>query len=572
MMHRASVPIALGLICLALAGHIQAEARVQPSQGRYWDRTWRIDENHLIWWDDKPYIRYGFTGNGDVDRLIRLGFSQFNVGPSEQLWAASDDPAERKEVVRQVDEFTERLVARGATYYANLNILWPTSDRIAPEDKVTCVVKRVWDITLLSRDRPLEVSFVSEAHLQLDRVRSRVYLFDMTKGQYSDISSKLKDIRTAREVSRESSGERGAANRHTLVLGPVDLPPSGDLRITFIGSMEREYVPGVYPSGLPALWKPAIRRYFRDSLASLKTAYGKEGLRGMSFGDEINTHRTSLLWSSTYVNFSNDAIALRAYRDWLKERFKTIADLNAFLHLRLGSFEDMTWHICIYPFLERERRREEEKSHTFGLFDSFEQLERSGNLQDQFRVWFYGRWLAEYGRMAKEIIGPVPVFVTSAGLGGPAQEYLQIHQYALLEGLDGLSRNHYAWVGRTEGGRLATFVPGSRMRFPLETVTEMLDSVQRQSGRTKAYWANEFGRPRREEEGFVDDFGLGHQFSFPSKEDLRDFLTVLIDNGYKGFNMFKMNPSVEAAQQEVQWMAELRDEIVRKTMAEARTP
>ena len=214
-------------------------------------------------------------------------------------------------------------------------------------------------------------------------------------------------------------------------------------------------------------------------------------------------------------------------------------------------------------------RREEEKPPTFGLFDSLEQLERLGNLQDQFRVWLYGHWLAEYGRMAKEIIGSVPVFVTSAGLGGPAQDYLQIHQYALLEGLDGLSRNHYAWVGRTEQGRLATFVPGSRMRFPLETVAEMLDSVQSQSGRTKAYWANEFGRPRREEDGFVDDFGLGHQFSFPSKEDLRDFLTVLIDNGYKGFNMFKMNPSVEAAREEVQWMAELKDEILRKATAEA---
>jgi len=301
-------------------------------------------------------------------------------------------------------------------------------------------------------------------------------------------------------------------------------------------------------------------------------AYGREGLRGMSFGDEINTHRTSLLGSGMYIDFSNDTIAMRAYRDWLERRFKTIADLNAFLNMQLGSFEDVTWRIGVYPFVERERRREEEKPPTFGLFDSFEQLERLGGLQDQFRVWFYGHWLAQYGRMAKEIIGPVPVFVTSAGLGGPAQDYLQIHKYALLEGLDGLSRNHYAWVGRTEEGRLATFVPGSRMRFPLETVTEMLDAVQRQSGWTKAYWANEFGRPRREEDGFVDDFGLGHQFSFPSKEDLRDFLTVLIDNGYKGFNMFKMNPSVEAARQEVQWMAELKEAILRKATAEARTP
>lgn len=64
---------------------------MQPSQGRYLDRTWRIEEDHLIWWDDKPYIGYGFTGNGDTDRLIKLGFDQFNVGPCEQVEGHQDD-------------------------------------------------------------------------------------------------------------------------------------------------------------------------------------------------------------------------------------------------------------------------------------------------------------------------------------------------------------------------------------------------------------------------------------------------------------------------------------------------
>ena len=41
---------------------------------------------------------------------------------------------------------------------------------------------------------------------------------------------------------------------------------------------------------------------------------------------------------------------------------------------------------------------------------------------------------------------------------------------------------------------------------------------------------------------------------------------VLIANGYKGFNMFKMNPNVEAAQEEVRWMAELKEEIIRKVI------
>jgi hypothetical protein len=36
--------------------------------------------------------------------------------------------------------------------------------------------------------------------------------------------------------------------------------------------------------------------------------------------------------------------------------------------------------------------------------------------------------------------------------------------------------------------------------------------------------------------------------------------------------VFKMKPSVEAARQEVQWMAELREEILRQAMAQAHTP
>ncbi len=571
MIYRASASVVLSLICLVSAGYVRANEKVQRSQGRYRNHAWRIGANHLVWWDDKPYVRYGFTGNGNVDQLMQLGFDQFNVCPSEQLWAASDDPVKRQEAVRQVDKLTDRLVARGATYYANLNILWPTADKIAAEDRVTCLVKRVWDMATMERDDPLEIRFATEARLRFERDKCRVYWFDMTEGRYRDITDRLKDVRSTQEVRRESPTERGVVNLHTLVLEQVDRPVSHDLRITFLGIIERENVPGVYPSGLPALWKPGIQRHFRDSLTSLKATYAKEGLRGMSFGDEINTYRASLSGSGVYVDFRNDAVAAQAYQHWLRERFKTIAELNTFLGTTFRSFADVTWRICINPFLERDRERENDKPVTFGLFDSFEQLERIDGLQEGFRVWFYGHWLAEYAKMAKEIIGEVPVFVTSAGISGPASDYLQIHKYALLAGVDGLSRNHYAWVGRTEGGHLATFEAGTRRRFPLETVAEMLNVVQSQSGRTKAYWANEFGRPRRGEEGFVDDFGLGHQFSFPSKEDLHDFLLVLIDHGYKGFNLFKMNPSVEAARQEVQWMAELKEEIVRQTVRNGRT-
>jgi len=567
-----SMGLSLAIFASAFSGSAGAgETDIQPTRGRYMGHTWHIDENHLLWWDGQPYVRYGFTGNGDVERFMKLGFDQFHAYPSEELWVFSDDPEQNREAIRQVDEYTDRLVRKGATYYAGLNSLWPwrQSDKVAPRDFVGCVYKRVWNVSeFVGTNRPVEVSFAAEQGVELERQSMKLYLFDLAAGTYRDISTKLKDIETETEQVRESAAERYTVTRHTLTLDRFPLPASEDLRMTLIMRMKRPMVPGVYPSAFPALWKPGIINYFAAGLRSFKNAYAKEGLRGMMFGDEINTHRNSLLYSQMYVDFRDDKVALASYRNWLKKKFETIQELNEFLDTDFEDFEAVTWRICIYPFLENDADGFERSfmHNRFGLFASVEQLEKIDRLQEAFRVWFYGYWLAKYAKMANEIIGDVPVFLTSAGMGGDAKSYLQIHKHAMLEGMDGLVRNHYAWVGTRANGGLATFAAGSDIRFPLETVTQLLDEVQRQSGKTKTYFANEFGRPHAGDDDFVDDFGLGNQFSFTSKKELRSFLTVLINNGCKGFNMFKMNPNVEAAQKEVKWLAELKDEIVEQTI------
>ena len=286
----------------------------------------------------------------------------------------------------------------------------------------------------------------------------------------------------------------------------------------------------------------------------------------MMFGDEINSHRVSFLHSKTYLDFRDDEIAMRTYREWLEEKFDTIEDLNGNLGTKFVDFSQIKWHVCIYPFLERnegDNNPWERINYTFSLFDSAEQLEKIGRLQEEFRIWFFGYWLTRYGKMAKEIIGDVPVFITSAGIGGNAENYLQIHKQALIQGLDGLIRNHYGVAEKTPEGKFASYEVWSDARFPLETVTALLESVQNECGRAKTYFANEFGRPKK---GGFDDFGLGNQFSFPSKEDLRNFLNILVENGYKGFNMFKMNPNVPAAQKEVKWYSELKNEIVERAV------
>jgi len=551
----------------------ETDGTVRPTKGEYLGHEWRIDPNHLIWWDGKPYVRYGFTGNGEIGHFIKLGFDQFNAYPSEELWVFSKDPTKNAQAIREIEEFTDELVKRGATYFAGLNLLWPWqgSEKIAPDDMVHCALRKVWDVTeFAGTTKPLEFSFVTDRPLRLNRQAAKILLFDMTGRRHEDITPALKSIRTTRQRVTESPGEAYTATRHCLVLGRLRLPVSEDLRLTLLSKTSVEMVPGVYPSSFPALWKPGIIRHYREGLRSSRRAYAKEGLRGMMFGDEINTDKISLLHSEIYIDFRDDEIALESYRLWLRKKFETLSQLNEYLNSDFQDFGQVKWQVPLYPFLEKDCDDREfppgNASDAFGLPDSREQIEKFDQLQDQFRVWFYGHWLARYANMAKDIIGNVPVFITSAGIGGSAEFYLQIHKNAMAEGMDGLIRNHYAWVKRTSGGRLDTFVPGSQERFPLETVTELLDSVQKQSGMAKAYFANEFGRPRTGGDDFVDDFGLGYQFSFRSKQELRDFLTVLIENGYKGFNMFKMNPSVEAARQEVKWFSELKEEMVKKTV------
>lgn len=549
----------------------QSDATVQPTRGKYMGQSWHIDADHLLWWQGKPYVRYGFTGNGDVDRFMNKGFTQFNAYPSEELWVFSKDPAKNRQAIQEVDTFTDLLQEKGATYYAGLNLLWPWrgSGKIAEEDMVGCVFRKVWDVTELSKkEDAIELEFISEIPLEVNRQNVQVYLFDFAAEQYEDISEKLKDYQTAEKTIEESASERYRATTHRLKFGPMRLPNSGGLRVTVLVRMALPTVPGMYPGSFPALWKSGIQQYYRNGLQQFRAAYRKPGLRGMKFGDEINTHRVSLTHMGLHVDFTRDAIALSVYRKWLGRRFGTIARLNDALVAGYESFEDIPWHICIYPFLEDESegRSNGLSRALFGLYKSAEQFEMIDRLQEEFRVWFYGHWLACYARMAKEAIGDVPVFVTSAGITGDAEGYLQIHRHAMLEGIEGLIRNHYAWVGRDAHGRLSTFAAGSKMRFPLETVTTLLDSIQQECGSAKTYFANEFGHPQRGGDDFVDDFGLGSAFSFPSKEELRNFLLVLIENGCKGFNMFKMNPNVPAAQKEVEWFSQLKPEIVQKTI------
>ena len=546
-----------------------SEKTIIPAKGEYKGYKWLIDQHHLLWWDNEPYVRYGFTGNGAIEKFMKLRFDQFNVCPSEDLWVFSKNRADNRRAIDQVNEFTDELTRRGATYYAGLNSLWPwkASGKVAKEDMVKSVFKHSWDVSIFAgTEYSLRLSTVTEREGMFEKGLAKAYLFDMDEGVYTDISDRLTKITAAEEKVTESPGEIMTIRKSTFFFEPIKLPDSRDLRVSILIDLYSAMVPHVYPSSFPALWKPAIKQYYLNGLSNFQKAYSKKGLRGMMFGDEINSHKVSMFHAKSYLDFRDDEIALEAYRGWLENEFRSIADLNERLRTKYEDFEQVNWYICIYPFLksdEDDDNRSDRINHTFGLFDSADQLEKTDRLQEEFRIWFFGYWLARYGKMAKEVMGDVPVFIASAGMGGKAENYLQIHKQALAQGLDGLIRNHYGYAERTSEGKLSSYEVWSNARFPLETVTELLDAVQKHCGRTKTYFANEFGRPKK---GGFDDFGLGEEFSFGSKEDLRNFLRVLISNGYKGFNMFKINPNVPAAQKEVKWLAELKDEIIERAI------
>ena len=65
---------------------------------------------------------------------------------------------------------------------------------------------------------------------------------------------------------------------------------------------------------------------------------------------------------------------------------------------------------------------------------------------------------------------------------------------------------------------------------------------------------------------------FGSQWAFQSQASLREMLVLLTQHGYRGFNRFLMNPSAPRAAREVEWMVELRPEILALVVETKGTP
>jgi len=544
------------------------------SSGEFMGHKWYIDEGHLMWWDGKPYVRFGFTGNGDLPRMLKAGFDQFTLSPAEDWPISGPDP----KLVHSVKDHSDQLEKVGATYYGGLNTLWPWvyGNLIAESDKAAVFIRDVHDVTEHSGCQP-----ALDLHVRLpirkaeqDRVKpelTHAVLFDLDHGTRHDLSDQVEsvvavDAEPGRQARRGGDDDWGGARDYRVRFKSVRLPESTSLRLVLAMEVRLAELPGV--NGLPALWRAGIREFYRRSLEAFRPAYARPGLRGLMFGDEINALPMSLLTSRSYLDLRRDAEGLAAYRRWLEQRFRGIEQLNRHLGSSYTSFDQVDWVVPLHPFApelartDADAEREESwagAKTAWGLAPTAEQVRKISLVQEEFRQWFCGHWLAEYAKLAKEVIGPVPVFVCSASMAGEAGGYLAMHRWALREGVDGLIRNHYGQGGKED-------------RHTLVSLARWLADVQQESGCTKHLWANEVGyvRPdvtdaeRAAAEAADPGAGgsFGSEWAFPSQESLRGMVLLLNQYGYRGFNRFLMSPSSSRAAREVEWMAKLRPEIV----------
>lgn len=535
---------------------------------------WYIDEGHMMWWDDKPYVRFGFTGNGDLPQMLKDGLDQFTLSPAEDWPISGPDPR----LVRSVKDYSDQLEKAGATCYGGLNTLWPWVDGnlIAESDKAAVFVRDVRDVTghsgcQLALDLHVRLPIPKAEQDRVKPERTHAVLFDLDHWTRHDLSDQVESVVAVdAEPDRQARGggddDWGGARVYRVRFKSIRLPESTSLRLVLAMEVRLAELPGV--NGLPALWKPGIREFYRRSLEAFRPAYARPGLRGLMFGDEINAFPMSLLTSRTYLDLRRDAEGLAAYRRWLEQRFRGIEQLNRHLGSSYTSFDQVDWVVPLHPFApglgrtDADAEREESwvgAKTAWGLAPTVEQVRKISLLQEEFRQWFCGHWLAEYAKLAKEVIGPVPVFVCSAGIAGEADGYLAMHRWALREGVDGLIRNHYGHGGKED-------------RHTLASLARWFADVQQESGCTKHLWANEVGYVQPDvthaeraaaeatDPGAGGSFGI--QWAFPSQESLREMLVLLNQYGYRGFNRFLMNPSNSRAAREVEWMAKLRPDIV----------
>jgi len=233
---------------------------------------WHIDESHVMGWDNEPYVRFGFTGNGDLTQMRKAGFDKFTLTPDEEWPISGPDPR----IVERVNKTSDQMEEAGATYYGTLNAFWPWryGKLIAESDKALVFVRDVRDVTEHSGRR---LAMDLQVHLPINKAeqdrakpdRVHAVLFDLEHWSRYDLSDQVEDVTAiaagpGSEVRRETDDERRGGRAFRVRFKSVHFPESTSLRLVVAMEIRLAELPGV--NGLPPLWKPGIREFHFVSL------------------------------------------------------------------------------------------------------------------------------------------------------------------------------------------------------------------------------------------------------------------------------------------------------------------
>lgn len=582
---RALALLALAALAAVPAGCTYDEPAEIPgfyTQGEYMGHEWYIDEHHMIFWDEKPYVRYGFTGNPSVEQVagfVEMGINHFSVVASEETYVFATDPTEYDKAVSDTDAFAAEVSEQGGTYYAGLNTLlpWKTTGKIDTDSRVPWIERGFTDVSEF-RDSvaalTLEVTVADDLSDYANPDDAQVLLFDFDAPAVTDLTGHIvsigweqggepgeddQDAKAENDDGDEPDGGDGL--RIVIELEDVSFPDSKKLFATATVPTTHETV---FTYDLPAMWKPGVLDYFEQSLERFAEAYRKKGLRGMLFGDEVSLwDNRSFMWD--IEDFNRDADALAAWRLWLATTYQqNIAALNNELGTAYTAFDEVPWTIQALPYEGLEDLAA--VGELFGLYDEPEQVEAINRLQNDFRYDFYGSWYAHYADLARQAIGNVPVFTTIWATANANGHEHDIHRQAMIHGTDGLVRNSYGTVAKSQ--ELGYQTIGDQ---DLEGIENYLKQTAIKADRTKAYLANEFyWTPKMNDD--EADAGLP-VFQFLSRDDMQAFLTVMVDYGYTGFHLFIMNPgevwdyegeeaNMQSTKQDMMWFLELKEGAV----------
>jgi len=567
MNFRLAGPVVCLLVVLVLGAGFAA-GLLAPSAGNCRGEAWFVDASGTLHWQNRPFLPFFVPASSDYEALVQRGFKDFCL-PLPQDFAELDGTQQLPLAVA-LGRLAETLSESGGACLLPLAGLYPSpvlaSKRLLDEAPQYYVFKRLQQVEV-PQDKP---SITLESRLlgpglpfpltHLDEAQVKVFLLQQTPPRCIDVTKAIRSRRVVHPLEKPRKGFPGALfnpdGTPATAFEPAALKLELDLSALKITGPTAVFsvctwlkTPGTcetFPGSLPALWQPALQAEFKRNLALVAPYLRDVALHGLALEAEVNTAPLSLL-SAVYPDFSRDAHALAAWREWCKQRFGTVQALNAALGLQLESFDELPWQVVPWVAeqpLEGGSGRLKPAPPLYGLFPSYQALEAASRLQDEFRCFLYAKGLVECAHAAQDALGQAPLFIASAGMDGPPDTYLALQRQCLLQGFDGLARNQYGSVKKLPTGKPVLVAADGRTPFDLADLRAWLQAVQARTGRTKTLIALEIG--------WADSKSSG-RCPFPSKQALLDFVRLLASYGYRGFGLLS-RPS----EQELELLAEAR--------------